>query len=407
MKEKAFFLLFIATLLSSCIEEYEADIASEDSDLLVVEGTICSSSLNTFILTRTQALSTDNSGEVENLKPGSSQQLPESVLGALVSVRGTDGSEYKAQGSVISPYTNNLLGDGSYSCWVGELNPDVEYYLHIEADGEVYESVPQKPLRTEGIAEVTGVQNTPESNIDVLVTPELPFSADKTNYYAWTYDETWEVHPDYTTNMYYDTTLQKGVFLMNQFPERGWMDATGSTMMVGTSSSYEGQRIQKLKIYDIGYSDERVFHRYSGLVHQRAITRGEYEYELARQQAGSDMGGLFTPLPSALPTNIHCLTSSKHVIGFVGCSLNTSDYRFFLDADDFSIYYPYREDARLWYEDPSPALCCRLLDEGLFLCVWKDERMSGGKLQTAWAYEYQLDVRFKGAYIEKPEFWEE
>ena len=95
------------------------------------------------------------------------------------------------------------------------------------------------------------------------------------------------------------------------------------------------------------------------------------------------------------------------MIGFVGCSLNTSDYRFFLDADDFSIYYPYREDARLWYEDPSPALCRRLLNEGLFLCVWKDERMSGGKLLTAWAYEYQLDVRFKGAYIEKPEFWEE
>ena len=386
---------FLLLTLSGCIEEYEADIAAEDSDLLVVEGTICSFQWNKFVLTRTQPLSST-----------STYQLPEYVIGAFVSVRGTDGSEYVAQESIGNIYTT-YIGEGSYTCWVGELNPDVEYYLHIEADGETYESEPQKPLRTEKIAEVTGVQNTPESNIDVLVTPEPPFSSDETNYYEWTYDETWEVYPDYTTNMYYDTTLQKGIFLMHQFPERGWIDAKGQTVMVGASNSYEGQHIERLKIYDIGYSDERVFHRYSGLVHQRAITRGEYEYELARQQAGSDMGGLFTPLPSALPTNLRCLTSSKHVIGYVGCSLNMTDYRFFLDADDFSIYYPYREDARLWYEDPSPALCRRLLNEGLFLCVWKDERMSGGKLLTAWAYEYQLDVRLKGAYIEEPEFWEE
>ena len=43
-------------MLSGCIEEYEADIATDDSDLLVVEGSICSGQLNKFILSRTQAL---------------------------------------------------------------------------------------------------------------------------------------------------------------------------------------------------------------------------------------------------------------------------------------------------------------------------------------------------------------
>jgi hypothetical protein len=41
----------------------------------------------------------------------------------------------------------------------------------------------------------------------------------------------------------------------------------------------------------------------------------------------------------------------------------------------------------------------------MFLCVWQDERLSGGKLKTAWAHEEQLDVRYKGAYIEEPYFW--
>ena len=370
--------------LSGCIEEFEADIPSEDSDLLVVEGTICSGQ-NTFILSRTQAI---HEGQ-------SALNLPQMVTGAAVSVRGSDGSEYRTQG-----------GNGNYACQIDRLAPDVEYYLHIEtSDGEVYESELQKPLPTEAIAEISGVENAPEGSIDMLVTPDVPFESDQAKYYTWTYDETWEVYPDYTTNMYYDTTLKKGIFKMYQFPERGWIDATGSTIMVGTSVSYEGQHIQRLKLYDIGLGDERIFHRYSSLVRQRAISKAEYEYELARQQAGTEMGGLFTPLPSALPTNIRCLTSDKHVIGFVGCSLNTSEYRIFLDAEDFSVRYPRRTEARLLLDDPSDALCLRLVKEGYFLCKWDDDRMFGGKLETAWALEYQLDVRYKGAYIERPDFW--
>ena len=176
--------------------------------------------------------------------------------------------------------------------------------------------------------------------------------------------------------------------------------------MVGPSTNYDNQHIQRRKIYDIDRDNERVYYRYSGLVQQRAITKAEYEYEQARLQASSEMGGLFTPQPSALPTNIRCLTSSKHVIGYVGCSLNTSKRRFFIDANDYSIYYPIGGDFRMWVEDPSPTWCKLLVDRGMFLCEWIDERMYPyGTLRTAWAYPYLLDVRYKGAYIDEPDFW--
>ena len=373
----------LCMVLSGCIEEFEADIPSEDSDLLVVEGTICSSKLNRFILSRTL--------------PVNSSYLPTIVQGARVSVCGSDGSEYVAQAGL----------NGYYTCQVGNLDPDAKYYLRIEFDGEVYESEPQKPLRTEKIAEVTGVQNTRESNIDVLVTPAEPFEPDKVNYYSWTYDETWEVHPDYITYIYFDTELMEPVSQADLFPFCGWKDATGTTIMVGSSLNYEGQHIQSLKMYDIDRSDERMYYRYSGLVHQRAISKAEYEYELARRQASSEMGGLFTPLPSALPTNIHCLTSRKHVIGYVGCSLNTSEYRFFLKSVDFSIYHPVKKDERYWLDDCTEWDCYKMVTErGLYLCEWQDDRfMPGGVLRTAWARRYQLDVRLSGAYIEEPEFW--
>ena len=371
-------------MLSGCIEEYNADVPSEDSDLLVVEGSICSSQLNKFILSRTQTINSSN--------------VPRMVTGAKVIVRGSDGSEYQTQAA-----------DGYYYCQIGALNPDVEYYLHIETNGEIYESEPQKPLRTEKIAEVNVLQDTPESNLDVLVTPDAPFDPDKVNYYSWTYDETWEVHPDYTTQIYFDTKTSSPVFDPYQFPARGWKNATGSTILVGTSVSYEGQHIRKIKLYDIDRGDERMYYKYSSLVHQRAISKAEYEYESARRQTSTEMGGLFTPLPSALPTNIHCLTSSKHVIGYVGCSLNTSEYRFFLKPKDYSIDHPYRKDARLWLNDCDEQTCYRMVTkEGMYLCEWKDERYKpGGTLQTAWAYDYQLDVRLKGATDVKPDFWDD
>jgi hypothetical protein len=372
--------------LSGCVEEFEADIPVDDSNLLVVEGTICSSQLNKFVLSRSSSLTSHLS----------SLETPRMVMGAKVSVRGSDGSEYMAQPT-----------GGYYACQIDALSPDVAYYLHIETDGEVYESEPQKPLRTEGIAEVKGVQNTPDSNIDVLVTPEAPFESDQANYYSWTCDETWEVHSDYTTNMYFDKETKRRMYQAHLFPECGWKDDVGSTIMVSSSTNYEGQHIQSLKLYDIDCSNERVYYLYSGLIHQRAISKAEYEYELACRQAGSEMGGLFTPQPSALPTNIRCLTSRKHVIGYVGCSLNISDYRFFLDAENFSIHYPKGEDNRLWIDPCNEEICCAMVDKGMFLCAWEDNRISMGTLKTAWAYEKQLDVRFKGAYIERPDFWPE
>ena len=376
-------LMMGMSTLTGCIEKYEADIPTDETGLLVVEGTITPGE-NKFILQRTTALDSYYS----NLW----------VDGATVVVRGTDGSEYQTVGN-----------NGTYTCTIDELNPNVQYYLHIETDGEVYESDPQTPLATEKIAEVRGDQSTPRSNIDILVTPAEPFDNSKINYYTWTYEETWEVHPDYNTFVYYDVDNKCCVKTNHLlYPERGWKDEASTTIMVGSSTNYDAQHIQQLKIYDIGNDSERMYVRYSGLVHQRAISKGEYEYELARRQAGSEMGGLFTPQPSALPTNIHCLTSKKHVIGFVGCALNTSEYRFFLEPQNYSIYRPAEKDMRRWVENPSSDDCIELVKNGLHLCEWDDTYMSPEGvpiLQTAWAYEYQLDVRYRGAYTEEPDFW--
>ena len=225
------FLLFSFT---GCIEEFEADVPDTESNLLMVEGTISSGKLCTFRLSWTQ--------------PINGYTAPRWSIDAKLSVRGTDGSIYETEGDY-----------DKYTCQLPDLNPDVEYYLHIEVDGDVYESDPQKPLRTEKIADIRGVQETEQSNIDILVTPAEPFDNSKTNYYSWTYDETWEVRPEYTTVIAYDVELQTSVVTGNLWPERGWRDQASETLMMGSSSSYEGQHIQQLKLYEISNQSQRMF----------------------------------------------------------------------------------------------------------------------------------------------------
>ena len=308
-----------------------------------------------------------------------------------MSVRGTDGSEY--------PATNT---DGYYGCQLGQLNADVAYYLHIEVDGDVYESEPQKPLRTEKVAEVTGVLDKSGYNIDVLVTPAEPFDAGETHYYSWTCDETWEVRPEYITNWYYDVETGTAMQIYKLYPTVGWKDESSTETMIGASTNYDGQHIQRLKLYDISVSNERMFYRYSGLIHQRAISKAEYEYELARRQAGYGMGGLFTPQPSALPTNIHCLTSGKRALGFVGCSLNTGDYRFFLKAIDYGLQHNIK-DNRVYLDNPTVDQCLQLISQGFGLCEW--DETPDGKVSSIWALMYQIDIRRRGAYEVEPYFW--
>ena len=116
---------FSPLLLSGCIDEFEADIPSEDSDMLVVEGTICSGKQNTFILSRTLPVHPKEEDYYKDIAyyAYSSYVSPyatmthQMVEGAIVSVRGSDGSEYKAEetyaqsiGYSTAYATGNILG---------------------------------------------------------------------------------------------------------------------------------------------------------------------------------------------------------------------------------------------------------------------------------------------------------
>ncbi len=374
--------LMIILTLSGCIEEYDAELPENETRLLVVEGRIHPGQC-VFTLSRTESLNMS----------GAATLFEEN---AELSIVGSDGSRFRM----------DHWGDGVYLCNGLNLDPNVKYSLHIKDGNDTYESEPQYPLATEEIKNMVGIQNTPESNIDVLLTTEAPSNASKEKYYRWEVYETWEVRPEITTTIYFDTSMDKAIAKSHQFPERGWMDNVRHDILVGSGSNYEGQQIQNLKIYDINRDDERMYYGYSADVIQIAISKGEYEYELARRQAGYEMGGLFTPLPSSLPTNIRCTSSNKHVIGYVGCSLSTSAGRIFLNPNDYSIHRIKKANI-VEFVLSMPATVERAYDmlfNDYYLVGWSVQ-MPGQIVTSRWAKWEYLDVRLQGAYIETPYFW--
>jgi hypothetical protein len=213
-------------MVTGCVEEYEAELPAKDTHLLVVSGTICSNQHNQFRLTLSTFLR-NASDDLANSSLSESLSAPVAVSGAKVTICGTDGTEYECtEGretdkkpkigtydeytglyeyynseygyyytSYEEEYEEYSYGTGVYSCDVPKLNPDVSYFLTIKNWGEVYQSTPEKPIRTPEIERMEYFQKDSLSGVEILLTTEAPDAPDETTYFIWDYDETWEVRP--------------------------------------------------------------------------------------------------------------------------------------------------------------------------------------------------------------------
>lgn len=382
-------------MMTGCVEEYEAELPESETHLLVVNGTI-SSGYSQFHLSWSEPLENANKGKdrksysIEDVKP---------VEHAVVTIHGTDGSEYKCtdDGAEYGYPT------GIYSCYMPMLNPDVSYYVIIKCNEGTYRSTPEKPIRTPDIETLEYFQKDSLSDVEVLLTTADPDNPDKTSYFTWDYKETWEIRPTRITSIYFDieTMTRKYMTKDRQYPKRGWKFGRNEIILAGSTIHYAGGRMSKYQLLDIPRDDERVSWYYCFDLTQRAISKAEYEYELACRQAGWEMGGLFTPQPSSFPTNIRCTTSSNRVIGYVGCSLNTIWARMYIDCTKISRILP-KPNKLKKLDDCQEVDCMRMTQEGKVLYDWNDGRQAMQPLVTLWGEPEDFDVRLRGATTEKP-----
>ena len=242
-------------------------------------------------------------------------------------------------------------------------------------------------------------------NIQILLTTAEPDDPTQTAYYSWEYTETWEVRPTRQTSVYFDLEEMTAKYLSpaEQYPEKGWKIVDSKAILTESTAHYVDGKFNKYQLLDISYKSERIAWNYCNEVTQRAITKGEYEYNKACLEAGWEMGGLFTPQPSALPTNIHCTTSSKRAIGYIGCSLNTVSKRVYIDGHDIYREVP-QPGGYVKLDDCTEEDCVKMVYQGMVLYIWDDKRMIQQPLTTYWAFPADFDVRLSGATTTKPDY---
>lgn len=394
--------VFGLCVMTGCVDEYEAELPEGDSHLLVVSGTICSGRYSEFHLTWSVPLSQKSDYDDDS----SSYWETQLVRDAKVTICGTDGSVYECPENVVSyeyDDTSYSFGTGYYGCDMPQLNPDVSYYVNIECDGDTYQSTPEKPIPTPKIERLECFQKDSLSNVEVLLTTAEPDNPDQATYCTWTYVETWEMRPLRKTTIYFDTITMKRQYLSEDelYPERGWKFGWDETILAASTANYADGRFNRYQLLEIPRDDERVYWCYSNEVTQRAVSKTEYEYMKACLEAGWEMGGLFSPQPSALPTNIHCKTSSKRAIGYVGCSQNVATKRIYIKASEISRDLP-KPGPHMYLPNCSEFECAEMVEHGWILYLWYDGRMTMGPLETYWARPEDFDIRLHGAMTYKP-----
>ena len=386
-------------MVTGCVEEFEADLPDRDTHLLVVNGTICSNQLNKFQLTWSSPLNDKNLVFYGDGSDNYYYAYAEPVVGAKVTICGTDGKEYRC----TAQYGSDA---GNYTCDLPELNPDVSYYVTIEYADDIYQSTPEKPIYTPDIESFEYFQKDSLSNIDVLLTTAASDDPDKITYFVWDYDETWEVRPTRTTTIFFDVKKRekKDVYNVQLYPKFGWKFGYNDNIIVESTQHYAGGKLSKRRLLEIPRDDERIAWNYSNKVSQRAISKAEYEYEMACRQAGWEMGGLFTPQPSALPTNIRCLTSSNRVIGYVGCAQNVVTKRLYIEGSKISRVLP-KPAMFIKLERCTLDECCQMVKNRYVIYKWyEDSDQTRYGLITYWGWLEDFDVREQGAITDKPEY---
>lgn len=402
--------LFCLLLLTGCIEKFEDNLPQEDSKFIVVDGTVCSDGICSIHLSRTRKLDEEIPADRDYYTPD------EPVRNANVSVRGTDGSVYQLKSDYYyNEYLKEILGEdynpenvvinnGQYEARLPKLNPNVGYYIRIETYGDVYESTPEKPVVTPEIEDITAYQPTEKSNIDILISTAKSENPNITAYYEWNILETSEIQPLYKSNTFF--SYEDSAFLQDKelYPKQGWKYSQKTDILTSTVHCPNNQ-LQKFKLYELYRDQEEIFYNYSGLVFQRAISKGEYEYRLACRQTAEEMGGLFSPQASTPPSNIHCVNGSKRVIGYVGVSMNETEKRFYISGDDVKgkIMPPYPETIETI--GPSYNETIQLLDQEYLVCRYTPPSYTVPKEIVVWAPKEYIDLNTRwDLTFYKPDF---
>ncbi len=298
-------LLILA--VTSCLEPYNPPAITETVDILVVDGFVNS---------------TDHSATVQLSKatPLGDNVTPVPELNASVRVEEENGTSF----TLIEE------GQGRYVLGNMNLNPSKKYRLYILTNREKQYFSDYVDLKASPeIDSITWGLNRDADGI--IIFANTHDDTNKTKYYQWTFDETWE----YTSQYFAALKIENGAVVPQPVNiSRCWITKSSTEIRIAASVQLNEDVIRDFPLMFIQKGSQRISKRYSILVHQRALTKEAYDFWTQLKKTTEGLGGLFDPLPAQVLGNIYSADdSAEPVLGYFSGG-NVSEKRMFINFED-------------------------------------------------------------------------
>jgi hypothetical protein len=293
--------IFLLVALTSCKEHFEPDLPILPQGYLVVEGFINAGGSTQIKLSRSIPID-----EKQKFKPESN---------AILKIEGDNNTSISLSAS----------SDGIYTGSTSSMNRSGKYRLRIRtSDGKEYLSGFVDVKTTPPIDSVGWLQG--DNNVQVHVSTHDP--QNKTIYYRWDFDETWEIRSAYVAAFKVDRVDPVTNFIFIREVNASdppiyycWKDNSSKNIVIGSSAKLEQDVIHQRPVLFIPRMDERLGVRYSIMVRQYALDKEGFQFYEQMQKNTESLGTIFDPQPSALRGNIECISNpGEIVIGYVSAT---------------------------------------------------------------------------------------
>lgn len=377
MKKKKYncLIAFLGLLLASCVNEFVPDISGDYTSLLVIEGDILSEGTSVFYVGETTSLG------AQSMDAASPNRVE------YIAVVGEDG--YESEPGVQIDYN-------TFHVETASLDENKRYAVRVITTAHHYQSEFTAPLATPPIDSITYEQKEDFGDVDFRLSSD---GGDESGffYFRWAYEETWEIRMSFYTSIFYDPyreTIYEGT--PNYIC---WKHNNQHDILVASTETYTGHKLVNYKLFTRNPAEEARFTiLYRLKVTQRRISKESYKYQQNKILLNQEMGGLFTPQPAEIKSNVRCITDpSLKAIGYINVLKNTSDYTLYIPATEITTLAD---------------RACRLHDYGDSHLYYYNAgyRPVGGNRKgqieiEGWAPARCVDCVVAGGKLEKPQDW--
>lgn len=375
--KKTICYILLAFATCACIYPYDAEMATEVPERLVVSGDILIGEESVIDLSYVMPLSSDIT--IERKAP------PE----AMVIVKSDKGQSLYGQ----------KVKQGRYVVDTRKATEKARYRLYIKLeDGREY----QTPL-----AVVNGAPKITDLSYSVDNTHLRMYCSLSGDAFAWNYgleyDEVWEYHAYFIP----DLLFVDGKYEVHKRFKDFYNCWNSRSSVEPQFMSAEGQSenlIEKSNFLTIARTDDRLIDLYSINVTVRGLTTDARAYLEHVRDGSVGTGDLFTPTPSEMRGNITCITNpEEQVVGYVSVCKRSSKRIFINSANVYKS--PIDPDSLLFYPEPDEDGNYNLENHFLISSPVFFEGAEPNETNVRWGPKRCVDCRAWGGTKTKPDWW--